>query len=80
MDSTGTGTVTGMDGAAAPGVRSPDLGARATELASDLGTKVGAELGAELGKELRESALLLGMVLVVIGLVALLASTALLLG
>ena len=74
MDSTGTRTETA--GGATPVARAQDLSARATEL----GTKVGAELGAELGKEIRESALLLGMVLVVIGLVALLASTALLLG
>ncbi len=51
-----------------------------TDVATDVGTKVGAELGADLGKELRESALLLGLTLVVIGLVAALASTALLLG
>ncbi len=51
-----------------------------TKVAADVGTKVGAELGADLGKELRESALLLGLTLVVVGLVAALASTALLLG
>jgi len=51
-----------------------------TRVADEVGTKVGAELGADLGKELRESALLLGLALVVVGLVAALASTALLLG
>ena len=40
-----------------------------TEVATDVGTKIGAELGADLGKELRESALLLGLTLVVVGLV-----------
>ncbi len=57
-----------------------DRTARAAEVAGDVGTRLGAELGADLGKELRESALLLGMALVVVGLVAMLASTALLLG
>ena len=45
-----------------------------------VGRRVGQELGAPLGKELRESALLLGLALVVLGLVALVASGALLLG
>ena len=60
--------------------RTQELATRATEVAADVGTRVGAELGAEIGKELRESALLLGLALVVIGLVAALAATALLLG
>ena len=47
---------------------------------ADVGTRVGGELGAPLGKELRESALLLGLALLVLGLVAALASTTLLLG
>jgi len=74
MDSTISRTATGGSS------RFEEQTARATEVATDLGIKVGAELGAELGKELRESALLLGLTLVVLGLVAALASTALLLG
>jgi len=66
------------------GGRTTQLADRATEtgtrVAADVGTKVGADLGADLGKEIRESALLLGLALVVVGLVAVLASTALLLG
>jgi len=57
-----------------------DRSAQLTDRAAEVGTKVGAELGADLGKEIRESALLLGLALVVIGLVAALASTSLLLG
>ena len=45
-----------------------------------LGRRVGQELGAPLGKELRESALLFGLALVVLGLVTLVAGGALLLG
>ncbi len=44
-----------------------------------VGRRVGQELGAPLGKELRESALLLGLALVVLGLVTLVAGGALLL-
>ena len=77
MDTT-TGRTAGAGG------RTTQLADRAAEagtrVAADVGTKVGAELGADLGKELRESALLLGLALVVVGLVALLASSALLLG
>jgi hypothetical protein len=60
--------------------RGPELAARAAEVVTDVGTRLGAELGADLGKELRESALLLAIALVVLGLFAALASTALLLG
>ncbi len=52
----------------------------AVDRAADVGTRVGAQLGADVGKELRESALLLGLALVVLGLVTLLASAAALLG
>ena len=51
-----------------------------TRVGGQLGPQIGPQLGAELGKELRESALLLGLALVVVGLVTLLASAALLLG
>jgi len=54
--------------------------AEAVRTAEDLATRVGADLGAPLGKEVRESALLLGLALVVVGLVAVLASTTALLG
>ena len=80
MDSTehaGGSTATAAPG---PVPLAQDLTARAADVVAEVGTKLGAELGAELGKELRESALLLGLALVVVGLVAALASTALLLG
>ena len=64
--------------------RTGELAGRATDagsrIATELGTRIGAELGADLGKELRESALLLGLALVVLGVVGALAATALLLG
>jgi hypothetical protein len=75
MDTSSTGTT------ARPQDAAPGLTDRAADVVQDLGTRVGGELlGADLGKELRESALLLGLALVVVGLVAALASTALLLG
>ena len=85
---TGTTTADGLPDAApadvAPDV-SPDSAVPAprlpgAEVVQDVATRVGVELGAELGKEVRESALLLGMALVVVGLFAALASTALLIG
>lgn len=59
-----------------PAPRAPEVAARVAEV----GTRLGSELGAPLGKELRESALLLGLTLLVLGIVAGLASTTLLLG
>ena len=57
--------------------RGPDLLTQAVdqvgEVAAEVGTRVGQGLGAPLGQELRESALLLGLALVVLGLVGLLA-------
>ena len=62
----------------APGT-TPRTGEVAAHLV-EVGTRVGGELGAPLGKELRESALLLALAGVVLGVVAALASTPLLLG
>ena len=57
-----------------------DTASRAAEVALRVGSEVGQQLGAPLGQEVRESALLLGLTLVVLGVVAALASTTLLLG
>ena len=64
----------------AGGGRTTQLADRATETGMRVAADVGTKVGADLGKEIRESALLLGLALVVVGLVAVLASTALLLG
>lgn len=57
-----------------------ETASRAAEVAVRVGSRVGEELGAPLGQEVRDSALLLGLALVVLGVVAALASTTLLLG
>jgi hypothetical protein len=66
-----------MDSTAPP---APETAARVAEVAARVGSRVGEELGAPLGREVRESALLLGLTLLVLGVVAALASTTLLLG
>ena len=66
-----------MDSTAPP---APGTASRAVEAAARAGEKVGGELGAPLGQEVRESALLLGLTLLVLGVVAALGSTTLLLG
>ena len=66
-----------MDSTAPPAA---DTASRAAEVALRVGEEVGQQLGAPLGQEVRESALLLGLTLVVLGVVAALASTTLLLG
>ena len=66
-----------MDSTAPPAA---ETASRAAEVAARVGSKVGEELGAPLGQEVRDSALLLGLTLVVLGVVAALASTTVLLG